>query len=278
MSNRAVLYLRHSPKPKDKMTLDSLEVQRERGLTYAKLMGYEVVKEFEYPFVSARKVAFANRGGAEIVKFCRENNVQHIIVQRVDRVFRDFADASASIAKLNKLGLRLHVTDQGGIWGDFSTPQGWLVCAISILFAEYESRMISDRTRRTALNAQDRMLTTSAQAPLGFRLADEPRVEGHKKTRTGPDGRQIESGGYARIEICPEEARSVLRLFQLHSDSLSSAKIAGILNDEGYVTRFKTPWIPRRVSKVIARMKNGRWLRLLREWESKQPRPGELVG
>jgi DNA invertase Pin-like site-specific DNA recombinase len=75
---------------------------------------------------------------------CRSGEVEGIVVQKLDRLSRSIVDFSRLLEEARKRGFNVVALDLGL---DLSTPQGELVANVIASVAEWERRIIGERTR-----------------------------------------------------------------------------------------------------------------------------------
>src|SRR5262245_7432796 len=71
----------------------SLEAQEARLTAYAQAHGLELVAVIREEGISAAVPLGARPGGASLLELLRDNNATHVIALKLDRLFRDAADA-----------------------------------------------------------------------------------------------------------------------------------------------------------------------------------------
>lgn len=181
---QAVLYCRMSPKPEGKRSLDPIETQITICESYCRMHGLTVVKTFTDPHVSGRCTRFMQRAAAsEMVEFCEDNGIKNIVVQRLDRAFRDTIDGLTTIEVLNESGIRMHLAAEGGLSCDLSSAEGKLVLTMLLAFASFEPERIARRTSEGLQRRQaDGQLVTRSDRRRFGQDPDHPEEEAIMKT------------------------------------------------------------------------------------------------
>jgi DNA invertase Pin-like site-specific DNA recombinase len=170
MSNQAILYVRYSPRP-DADECDSIDQQLGRLKSYCALQGLEIAHTIEEPEVSAYAVPMGERnGGAELLRLLKSKRVRHVVAQRLDRLFRNTADCLATVRRWTRVGVRLHLADQGGCSLDCSTSTGWFMLTVLAGCAQLERDLISERTSQGMRRHQQNGRHMGGRVPFGFRL------------------------------------------------------------------------------------------------------------
>lgn len=172
----AVSYLRYSPRPvKVKASVadlredecDSIPVQKERCKRYAAMWGYEIYKFIEDPDSSAGTALQDREKGAELLKYVQTHQCDHIIVQRIDRLFRNTVDGLETMKFLTNQGIHVHFADEGGNSINTTTSTGRFIFTILLGRATYERELIGERTSIALLDYQRRGKRISKNAPYG---------------------------------------------------------------------------------------------------------------
>lgn len=199
---QAVLYCRMSPKPEHKRSIDPIETQIAICEAYCRMHGLTVAKTFIDPHVSGRCTRFMQRAGAtDMIEYCEEHGVTNIVVQRLDRAFRDTIDGLTTIETLNESGIRMHLAAEGGLSCDLSSAEGKLVLTMLLAFASFEPERIARRTSEG----------------LQRRQADGQRVTRTDRVRYGQDERY------------PEEAANLRTACTLLADGLTIVQVSADL-------------------------------------------------
>ncbi len=212
----AVGYLRVSGK--DQITGDGFPRQRAAIAAYAKANGIKVVRYFEEKGVSG---ATEWDSRPAWVDMCASlNGVRTIIIERLDRLARDYGIQEWVIRDLRKRGVTLLSTAEPDLASD--DPTRVLFRQILGSISQYDKTMIVLKLR----GARHRM------------KAREGRCEGRK-----PYGDR-------------EGERAVIERMKELRETVTLAEVAGVLNAEGYPTRRGGPWIAATVSKMALNIVN----------------------
>jgi DNA invertase Pin-like site-specific DNA recombinase len=96
--------------------------------------------------ISARKSTFAARpGGAKLLaELCAGD---HLIVDKVDRLFRNIRDFVDMTEWFDRHEINLHILNLGGMSFNATSPMGKMMLSMLAVFAEMESRVTGDRTK-----------------------------------------------------------------------------------------------------------------------------------
>lgn len=177
-----LIYLRHSPRPKknpkpgDEPSVDheSIEVQRERCNHY---LGYvrpalpEPWIYFEEPLTSAMiPIAERTIGAAMLAELTVDDGPHHIVAQRIDRLFRDAADAITTAREWLERGITVHLADQGGCTINYGSATGRFIFNLFAVQADYARDLTVERTSQSMRSRQRRGQRMSSRTPYGFRV------------------------------------------------------------------------------------------------------------
>lgn len=135
-----------------------------------------------------------------------------VLMTKVDRGFRSWADAADTHAKLRALGVTLRFAD---LDIDLATPQGELFFSQIVAFAQFESRMHGQRKREVYAHKRQAGLPYSCTRPYGW----QPTRDRHGKL----DG----------WEPLPEERELGQRVLQMREAGRSWFQIASDLSLSG---------------------------------------------
>jgi len=154
----------------------SIEDQKISIEEFCRFKDFELVKIFEDPAISARKISFLERNtGKEIIEFLKDNkNIKYIILKAQDRLFRNVADALTTTLLLKEeYGVNLYIHNEGGMI-DLENPDQWLLFAMRAVFAQFEAMMTGYRTKSGLKYTRNQKGTYLGTVPLGYkRIKDE---------------------------------------------------------------------------------------------------------
>ena len=110
---KAVCYIRVSTIEQSTQGV-SLEAQEERLLAYCSMAKLEVMAMIREEGISGAKPLGIRPGGIELLALVATKKVGHIVALKLDRLFRDAADALHQSRDWDKAGIALHLVDMGG--------------------------------------------------------------------------------------------------------------------------------------------------------------------
>jgi DNA invertase Pin-like site-specific DNA recombinase len=123
----------------------SPETQRQIIEDYAKRLGRSVDGYFIDPAVSGKKSLFDRDAGKEMLAQLKSGD--EVIVARLDRLSRSFVGFAKILEFWLKHKIKMHLCDMPGGVFDPDNPMSELLIGVLIIFANYERRLISVRTR-----------------------------------------------------------------------------------------------------------------------------------
>lgn len=170
---------------------DSLEVQERQATGYAMMKGWSVDEVFIEGGVSG-SVPLADRAeGARLLARLQKGDV--VITPKLDRMFRNAADALGTLEALKEQGVGLHMIDLGGdVCGNGISK---LVFTILSAVAENERERIRDRIRDVKRHLAAQGVYGGGKAPFGFDVVDGRLVPNAQEQEALADIRARRSAG-----------------------------------------------------------------------------------
>jgi site-specific DNA recombinase len=146
----------------------SLDAQESRIRGYSAMRGLELIEIYREEGVSA-KIALKRRPeGAQLVGGIARRRAKHVIAVKLDRPFRNAADALQQTAEWDKAKAALHIIDMGGSAIDTASAMGRMFFTMAAAFAEMERNLISERTKASLSFKKASRTVYTAITPLGF--------------------------------------------------------------------------------------------------------------
>jgi DNA invertase Pin-like site-specific DNA recombinase len=168
--------VRASDKALDDFVGHSIAEQKDKIIKFCDYKGFDLVKIFQDPAISAKKTWFFNREtGIEIQKLLSEDpEIKYIVVKVQDRVFRDAEDALRTLRILKeKYDVNLYVESNGDMV-NLQDPNQKLLFGIQALLDEYTVAKNNQRTSQVLRYKQSNGLILG-RTPLGYkRTKDSP--------------------------------------------------------------------------------------------------------
>ena len=200
----------------------SIPAQREANRHKAASLGAIITKEFADRGASAKTT---NRPELQkMLDYVSENEVDYVIVHKVDRLARSRADDVEINKALDLADVKLVSTTES----IDETPSGVLLHGIMSSIAEFYSRNLANEVVK-GMNQKVRGGGTVSKAPLGY-----------LNVRTvNSEGREVRT-----VTLDPERASLITLAFELYSTGdWTLANLAEHLNSLGLTTQ-KTPSVP----------------------------------
>ena len=172
-----------------------------------------------------------NRPGyRKLLRDCRRGKVDLILVKSLSRFGRDAREAIATIRKLKQMNVGIYI-ELGGIF-TMKTPDS--VIDLYAAFAQAESQTRSESIK---FGIQNRMRS-------GRTILNHRQFLGYTK---GPDG---------VLQIVPEEAEIVRKIFELYIQGNGVRKIKKYLESHGIKTvTGKTEWSTSTIDRMLSNEK-----------------------
>jgi site-specific DNA recombinase len=201
----AVCYIRVSTEEQARGGV-SLAAQEEKLLAYCALAGLEALAMIREEGVSGGKPLAARLGGGELLSLVSKKQVRHIVALKLDRLFRDAADALNQTKAWDKAGVALHLVDLGGQTLNTASPMGRFFLSMTASFAELERNLIAERTG-TALGHKKAHREAYAPTPYGYDRKGKALKQNPAELKIVAQMRQWRAAGWTLGEIARELTR-----------------------------------------------------------------------
>lgn len=212
---KAVLYARVSSKEQEKEGF-SIPAQQKLLMEYAEKQGLTIVAEFT-DAETAKKSGRTNfKAMAEIIM--KDKSIQTILVEKTDRLTRNFQDYVLIDELIQKRDIEVHMVKEGEILSQRSKSHTKLIHGIKVVLAKNFIDNLSEETSKGMMEkaAQGHWPTT---APYGYRNNKETRL----------------------VDLDPEKAAYVKRAFEQYATGHYSIKrLINKLFEEGHRFRPST--------------------------------------
>ncbi len=215
MSTRAALYIRVSTDEQAREGY-SLVTQREFLEKYASQQGWEVFypeagqiyQDDGFSAGSLRRPALER-----LLRDAKSRKFDVVLIYKVDRFSRKLKDLLTLIEELESWGVAFKSATE---WFDTTTSNGKLMLQQLGSFAEFERARIAERIFPGMVKSVEQGNWHGARySPYGYR---------YDKTKE-------------LLEVVPQEAEVVRRIYTMYLGGQSSGKVAGYLYQKGYKTR-----------------------------------------
>jgi DNA invertase Pin-like site-specific DNA recombinase len=187
------------------------------------------------------KVPFAEReGGAKVMAILKAKKATQVIGLKLDRLFRNAANALTQVEEWDRKKIGLHLIDMGGSTIDTTTSSGKLFITMLAGFAEFERACISERTKNVLASKKENGRAWN-HAPLGMDLEETGEID----TKTEKPIRVV--------KVNEGEAALVARINAMHAAGGSLLGIANTLNAEGLTGKTGGRFYASTIKAIVAR-------------------------
>jgi len=208
---------------------NSLASQAETIKSYARSRGLKIrSKDIVIDDgVSGGIPIWERKGGKRLLKMAESGRYEHVIVTKLDRMFRIATDAILSIDELREMGLGYHIIDMGGQSLDTTSAMGRFILIFVASVSELERSQISERTREAMqfLRSSGRKFT---RALYGWDVS--------------PRGKLVPNW--------EEQARIDFMRWQMIKNDVSATKVAHMMNKRKWPGKLGGDWYAETVLRV----------------------------
>lgn len=216
MRSNCVIYARVSSKEQEKEGF-SIPAQLKLLQEYASRHGLTVVEEFT-DAETAKKVGRTNfKAMCDLIK--KRKDIQVILVEKTDRLTRNFQDYVLVDELIQKLDIEVHMVKEGEVLSQRSKSHTKLIHGIKVVLSKNFIDNLSEETAKGMMEkaAQGHWPTT---APYGYRNNKDTRL----------------------VELDEQKSLYVKRAFELYAQGRYSLKrLVDTLHEEGFRFRPSTP-------------------------------------
>lgn len=224
-AGKAVAYVRVSTSEQAEFG-GSLPMQEARIRAYCEMAGLSLSAVISEEGVSAGKPLHDRPGGAKLLAAITREHVGHVVALKIDRLFRDVADALTQVREWDQRGISLHLVDFGGAALNTSSAMGRMMLTMLVAFAEWERNIIGERTA-AVLGHKKATLAVYGTTPYGYQRVGDQLV---------PD---------------PQEQEVVRRMRELRDEGWSLGRIARAMNREEIPTKKGGKWAAETISYIL---------------------------
>ena len=193
----------------------SLDAQREAAQNYIasqKSEGWVPLQE-QYNDGGFTGANLERPGLQKLLSDIKQHKIDCVVVYKVDRLSRSLIDFARLLEFFDQNNVAfVSITQQFNT----NTSMGRLTLNILLSFAQFEREIISERTKDKMGAARKRGQWLGGRPPLGYDVDKE-----HK-----------------RLIVNTEEAKLIKEIFNLYVNGNSLLKVAQIINDKGYRTKY----------------------------------------
>ncbi len=195
----------------------SLDAQIDRLSAYATASGLDVVAVFREEAVSGTIALEDRPEGKKLVSLIASGAVKHVIVLKLDRLFRSAVDALTVTTNWDKKGISTHFADMGGSSMNTGSAVGKMILTVFAGMAELERNLIGERT---ALSLAHKKKNNMAYSPTPFgKDREEDRLTDNR-----------------------EEMDVIADIHRMREEGISLRAIVNSLNQRGIPTKQGKRW------------------------------------
>ena len=223
---RCAVYCRVSSDERLDQSFNSIDAQREAGIAYVasqKTEGWELVPDFyEDPGFSGGNME--RPGLKRLLKDIQAGKIDIVVVYKIDRLSRSLADFAKMVEVFdNHMVSFSSVTQQI----NSATSMGRLMLNVLLSFAQFEREVTGERIRDKIAASKRKGMWMGGSVPLGYRVENRA------------------------LQIAPEEAELVQRIFEQFIAEKSTTKIVKELNEQGIQTKRKKAFCKQSIYKIL---------------------------
>jgi DNA invertase Pin-like site-specific DNA recombinase len=202
---KAVCYIRVSTEEQARGGV-SLAAQEEKLEAYCKLADLHLVTVIREEGVSGAKTLGTRPGGQELLKLVASKKVSHVVALKLDRLFRDAADALNQTKAWDKGGVALHLVDLGGQTLNTASAMGRFFLNVMAGFAELERNLIAERTE-AAMKHKKAHREAYSPTPFGYDREGDTLTENPQELQIVAHIREWREAGWSLGQIARELTR-----------------------------------------------------------------------
>ena len=223
---RCAVYCRVSSDERLDQSFNSIDAQREAGIAYVasqKTEGWELVPDFyEDPGFSGGNME--RPGLKRLLKDIQAGKIDIVVVYKIDRLSRSLADFAKMVEVFDNHTVSFSsVTQQI----NSATSMGRLMLNVLLSFAQFEREVTGERIRDKIAASKRKGMWMGGSVPLGYRVENRA------------------------LQIEPQEAELVQRIFEQFIAEKSTTKIVKELNEQGIQTKRKKAFCKQSIYKIL---------------------------
>jgi DNA invertase Pin-like site-specific DNA recombinase len=153
--------------------------------------------------VSGAKSLAVRPGGAELLRLVAKKQAHHVVALKLDRLFRDAADALNQTKAWDKGGVALHLVDMGGQALNTASAMGRFFLSMMAGFAELERNLIAERTEM-AMAHKKAHLEAYSPTPYGYNREGDTLKENTQELKAVAQIREWRAAGWSLGKIARE--------------------------------------------------------------------------
>ncbi len=205
---RCAIYTRKSTEHNLDLAFNSLDAQREACEAYVKSQAHEgwTLLRDRFDDGGLSGASLERPALRELMDFVRARQADVIVVYKVDRLTRSLADFAKLVELFDEYDVSFVSVTQSF---NTTSSMGRLTLNVLLSFAQFEREVIGERVRDKIAASKRKGLWVGGPVPLGYRSVDK------------------------KLEVVPEEADLVRRIFSDYLNLGSIRTLTDALNGEG---------------------------------------------
>lgn len=225
---RAVLYARVSSKEQEKEGF-SIPAQIHLLREYAERHQFEVSKE--YLEAETAKKSGREQFAAMIDYLEKQKHSTVLLVEKTDRLYRNFRDYIAIDDLINRFNHEIHLVKEGEVIGRNASSHTKLIHGIKVVLAKNYIDNLSEECQK----------------------GTRQKLEGGGWSFRAPYGYiNVKRGSVKTVEVIPEQAEFIKAAFNLYSTSAYSLdRLRSVLFEQGYAYKESTPIVPKQTLECL---------------------------
>jgi site-specific DNA recombinase len=206
-----------------------LDIQEQEIKSYCNKNNIKLIEVFRDEAMSG---ANENRQGInELLEYVKENDIDRVIIHKLDRLSRDTMYGLFIRKELKKIDVELLSIKEENISGN--DPIQNLMQTIIFAFAEFEKEQISNRMLLGRRSKAEKGIKASGNCPFGYRY------------------KYNESGKNPVVVIDDDKYIIVKDIFNKYLYGMSLQKIADNLNNNNIMTNSNKPWSKQSIQVIL---------------------------
>ena len=185
--------------------------------------------------ISAGIPIWERKGGKLLLKRIQTGRYSHVIVTKLDRMFRITSDAILTIEDLEDMDVGFHIINMGGQSLDTTSAMGRFILVFIANVSELERGLISERTRE-GIQYKRRKGLRFTHSIYGWDHTDDSRM----------------------IPVWKEQARVDFMRWQIGKNEVSATRVARMMNKRGWKAKKGGKWYAGTVIRVTSNNYHGR--------------------
>lgn len=210
----------------------SIDAQLETLRTYCRMYEMTIFKEYADRGVSGKSIE-KRFDLQQMLRDAKAGMFDLVLVWKINRLARNTIDLLQIVEELRKYNVEFRSFSENF---DTSSPMGKFALSMMGSVGELERNTIVENVK-LGLKHRAKTGKHNGKVPIGYTIVDHGSAGSHKRKTS--------------IEIVPEEAAIVKRIFEMFSTGNGYRSIANQLNHDGYKTKMNRPFSITSVKDIL---------------------------